>query len=150
MFLAAALHVLSAVAWVGGMFFAYQVLRPVAVELLDAPVRLKLWVDVFGKFFPWVKIASALLIVTGLWMIHVMGGMGAVKWHVHLMLALALAMIGIFGYVNHVLLKRLRTAVDGQDWTAGGEWLGKIRQMVGINLILGLITVAVASGGRYL
>jgi uncharacterized membrane protein len=146
MSLAAALHVLSAVAWVGGMFFAYQVLRPVAAELLEAPVRLKLWLEVFGKFFPWVKIASGLLIVTGLWMMY----SGVRGWHVHLMVALALAMIGVFGYVNHVLLKRLQAAVDGQDWTAGGEWLGKIRQMVGINLILGLLTVAVASGGRYL
>ena len=31
--IAISLHILSAVLWVGGMFFAHQVLRPVAPEL---------------------------------------------------------------------------------------------------------------------
>ncbi len=30
--LAISLHILSVVLWVGGMFFAHQVLRPVAVQ----------------------------------------------------------------------------------------------------------------------
>lgn len=36
------LHVLSVVIWVGGMFFAYMVLRPVAAAQLEPPVRLTL------------------------------------------------------------------------------------------------------------
>ena len=31
------LHVLAAAVWVGGMFFAYMVLRPVAAQLMLAP-----------------------------------------------------------------------------------------------------------------
>ena len=42
MSLALSLHVLFAVIWVGGMFFAYIVLRPVAAELLDLEQRLRL------------------------------------------------------------------------------------------------------------
>lgn len=34
------LHVLAAVIWVGGMFFAWMVLRPAAVSQLQAPERL--------------------------------------------------------------------------------------------------------------
>jgi len=38
-----ALHVLAAVVWVGGMFFAWMVLRPAAVSALQPPERLMLW-----------------------------------------------------------------------------------------------------------
>ncbi len=46
-----ALHVLAATVWVGGMFFAWMVLRPAAVAMLQAPERLRLWTDVFRRFF---------------------------------------------------------------------------------------------------
>ena len=45
-----ALHSLSAVLWVGGMFFAHQVLRP-AVAALEPGPRLTLWSRVLGRFF---------------------------------------------------------------------------------------------------
>lgn len=44
------LHVLSALVWVGGMFFAWMVLRPAAMKALEGPARLKLWVEVFQGF----------------------------------------------------------------------------------------------------
>ena len=40
MTLAISLHVLAAVIWVGGMFFAWIVLRPVAASQLEPPARL--------------------------------------------------------------------------------------------------------------
>ncbi len=45
-----ALHVLAVVIWVGGMFFAYNALRPAAAEVLEPPNRLKLWVATFVDF----------------------------------------------------------------------------------------------------
>ena len=33
------LHVLAVVIWVGGMYFAHQMLRPVAADLLAPPQR---------------------------------------------------------------------------------------------------------------
>ena len=48
-----AVHVLAAVIWVGGMFFAVLVLRPSAGALKPSD-RLPLWGRVFGKFFPLV------------------------------------------------------------------------------------------------
>ena len=50
--LSIALHILAAVLWVGGMFFAHQVLRPVAATQFEPPARLKMWVGVFSRFFP--------------------------------------------------------------------------------------------------
>ena len=64
MFLLLALHTLAAVLWVGGMFFALVVLRP-AADGLDGPERLRLWRRVFARFFPWVWVAVATLLVTG-------------------------------------------------------------------------------------
>jgi len=45
-----ALHLLAAIVWVGGMFFAHLVLRPAAMELEPAQ-RLALWLRVFDRFF---------------------------------------------------------------------------------------------------
>ncbi|MDD5034206.1 MAG: CopD family protein [Methylococcaceae bacterium] len=150
MSLAFALHLLAAVAWVGGMFFAYQILRPVAASLLEAPLRLELWKNVFARFFPWVEGAIVLLFLSGLWLIRGLGGMAKVGWHVHLMLLLAIAMTAIFFLIRGKLYRGLRDAVGRQDWTEGAARLGELRKAVGLNLILGLIVIAVAGVGRYL
>jgi len=149
MSLAIALHMLAAVVWVGGMFFAYVVLRPTAVELFQSPERLRLWLRVFERFFPWVKVAIVLLLVTGFWVIHGLGGFANVGWHVHLMLTLGLIMFAVFGHINWASLKKLRNGVIEENWAAAGAALGQIRQLVGLNLILGLIVTAVAAAGRY-
>ena len=43
MAIAITLHVIAAILWVGGMFFAWMVLRPVAAGQLEPPARLTLW-----------------------------------------------------------------------------------------------------------
>ncbi len=58
--LAISLHLLSATLWVGGMFFAYCILRPIAAIQFEPPQRLTLWSEVFSKFFPWVWAAVIL------------------------------------------------------------------------------------------
>lgn len=151
MAIAITLHILAAVIWVGGMFFAWMILRPVAVELLDPPQRLTLWYRIFQRFFPWVWAAIIVLLGTGLWMLFaVFGGMGGARWHIHLMLLTGIAMMAIFLHLWFAPFPRLGQAIAGQDWPAGGKQLGQIRRMIGINLILGLLTVAIASGGRFL
>ncbi len=151
MALAVILHVLAVVLWVGGMFFAHQCLRPVAAAQLQPPERLRLWVGVFGRFFPWVWAASIVTLVTGLWMIlAVFGGFKHAALYMHAMFGLGLIMIAIFMYVFFTPYKRLKVAVAAKDWQGGGTQLARIRQLVGINTILGLITILVGSGGRYL
>jgi uncharacterized membrane protein len=151
MTIAVTLHILSAVIWVGGMFFAYQVLRPVAAVQLDPAQRLPLWVDVFKRFFPWVWAAVLLLLVTGYWMIFsVFGGMKSVGLYVHIMQGLGWLMILLYMHLYFAPFRRLKEAVITENWTEAGRRLNQIRQIVGINLILGLIVIAVATGGRYL
>ncbi|TDY04249.1 CopD family protein [Thiohalophilus thiocyanatoxydans] len=145
-----ALHLLSAVIWVGGMFFAYVCLRPVAATQLEPPVRLTLWVGTFGKFFPWVWASVILLPLTGYWMLFsLFGGFANAPIYIHLMNGIGIIMILIYLHVFFAPYRRLKQAVLLQDWPTGGQKLGQIRMLVGLNTLLGVITVAIASGGRY-
>ena len=141
------LHVLGVVVWVGGMFFAYMALRPVAASVLEPPQRLTLWAGVFGKFFPWVWASVLLILATGLHMLMVFGGASAPLYALA-MLLIGLAMMVIFGHVSFSPYKKLKAAVAAADWKAGGAALGQIRSLIGINLSLGLLTIAVVFIGR--
>lgn len=143
------LHIASIVVWVGGMFFAYVCLRPVAVELFEPPQRLRLWRGVFARFFVWVWWAVTLIAASGLTMFAIHGAAAApLNWH--LMTGSGAVMIAIFVFVASSPFAALKRAVAAEDWKAGGAALNRIRQMVGVNLVLGLATIAVATVGRYL
>jgi len=144
-----ALHVLFAVIWVGGMFFAYLCLRP-ALCHLDEKTRATLWSEVLGRFFFWVRIAAAVLLLSGLYMIDLLGGMQGVGLHVHLMLGLGVVMMLLFLHANFAPFRRLRRAVEGGDWAAAIAQVNQIRVLVAINLCLGLLVVLIAAGGRYM
>jgi uncharacterized membrane protein len=140
------LHVLSALVWVGGMFFAWMVLRPAAMKALEGPARLKLWVEVFQGFFRWVWVAVVLLPISGVGMIHLQfSGFEAAPRYVQVMMGLYVVMTALFIRIQALLFPELRTAVAAQDWPTGAATLGKIRKLVGINLIVGLVLVAIAS-----
>jgi len=143
------LHSLAAVIWVGGMFFAYMALRPAALAL-EPPLRLPLFRRAFDRFFPWVWAAIIALLVTGYGMIFLhFGGFAQVGVHVHVMHGIGLVMMALFLHLFFAPWRRLKLAVDAGNWPEGGRNLGQIRRVVGINLVLGLITVAVGSSGRY-
>ena len=149
--LAIALHVLSAVVWVGGMFFAYMAMRPAVVEGIDASQRGALWCHTLSRFFRWVWVAVVLLLVTGYWMVFsVFGGMANAGWHIHVMQGLGIVMMLLYFHVYFAPFRRLKQAVANQDPQEGGRRVGQIRKLVGTNLILGLIVVVVGAGGRYL
>ena len=143
------LHGLSAVIWVGGMFFAHQALRPAAASLEPGP-RLLLWRGVLGRFFAWVIAAIVLLLASGYTLVFaVFGGFARVGVHVHLMQAIGILMMLLFFHLYFAPWRRFRLAVAREDWGEGGRQLGQIRRIVTINLVLGLIVVAIGSSGRY-
>jgi len=144
------LHLLSAVIWVGGMFFAYVCLRPVAATLLEPNVRLPLWCGVFKRFFPWVWLSVLVIVLSGHGMIAIFGGMAGVGKHVHIMMVLGYLMIGLYLHVYFALFSKLKRFVTAQSWVEAGATLNKIRVIIGVNLMLGLFVIAMASGGRYL
>jgi uncharacterized membrane protein len=147
--LALTLHILSAVVWVGGMFAAYVCLRPAAGKL-EAPQRLMLWRGFFAKFFPWVWGSVVLLVATGYWMLVVyFGGFSGAPPYVNLMQALAWVMVLLFAGLFHGPWLKFKRAVDAQDWPAAGASLNQIRQIIAINLPIGLIVVIIGGTGRY-
>lgn len=143
------IHAAAVTLWVGGMFFAYVCLRPVAAVHFEPPARLRLWRAVLGRFFPWVWGAVAAILATGLAMMLAVG-MKAAPIHWHLMFGLGLAMMFIFMHVYFAPYQRLLRAVDASDWPAGGVALGQIRKLVGLNTVLGFATIGVATAGRLL
>lgn len=140
-------HVLGIVVWVGGMFFAYMALRPVAASVLEPPQLLTLWAGVFGKFFPWVWVSVLLILLTGLHMMALFGWLAA-PLYVLAMLAIGLLMMLIYLVVFFMPYAKLKRAVAEQNWKAGGAALGQIRQLIGINLVLGLLTIVLVFAGK--
>jgi len=143
--LAALLHTIAAVIWVGGMFFAYVVLRP-AAEPLDPSVRLALWHRVFSNFFPWVFAAVIVSPITGFTLF--LGDYTAGPY-LHLMMAIGIVMILIFLHLYFAPWKRFRAALEAGDTVGAAAQLNQIRFIVVVNLILGLINVAIGGSGRY-
>ena len=143
------LHSLSAAVWVGGMFFALLVLRP-ATGALDPGPRFELWSRVLDRFFGWVIVAIVLLLASGYGMIFgVFSGFRGAGLHVHIMQGLGIVMMLAFFHVYFAPWRRYRAAVAGRDFPQAARQLTQIRWIVTANLVLGLITVAVGSSGRY-
>ena len=147
--IASALHLLSALIWVGGMFFAIMVLR-LAVGELEPPVRVPLWGRIFEKFFPWVWTSVIILPLTGYWMIFaVWGGFAGLPLHVHVMQGLGLLMIVIYLHLWFAPYKRFRNALASDDIPKAGANLNQIRILVTVNLSVGLVNSVIGSTGRY-
>ena len=141
------LHFSSVIVWVGGMFFAYFCLRPAAVQVLEPPQRLTLWVATFDRFFRFAAYAAAAIVLSGFTMFMQVGFRFApLGWH--LMMTLGLLMTGVFVYVYAVLYPRLRRLCEASAWPAAAATLNRIRQWVGVNLLLSICTVAAAVSAR--
>jgi uncharacterized membrane protein len=144
-----ALHVLAAVVWVGGMFFAYLVLRPSAGPL-EPPARLTLWRRVFGRFFPWVWASIAVLLISGYAMLFLhFGGFAGAPFHINIMQVTGILMMLLFLHLYFVPWRRFSRAVEAGAFADAAASLNQIRRIVAINLVLGLITVAVGASGRF-
>ncbi len=148
--LATALHALAAVVWVGGMFFAYMVLRPAVGGINPPPERLKLWDRVFGRFFVWVWGAVVIIPATGYLLIFTQyEGFATTPIHIHWMHGLGWIMNALYIYLYFGPYRGFRRAVAAEDWPSGGANLNTIRRIVGTNLVIGLITAAIGASGRY-
>jgi uncharacterized membrane protein len=147
--LALALHVLSAVIWVGGMFFAYLCLRP-SVAQMSAAERSALWERVLGRFFRWILLAVPVILLSGLWMMYSYGWFAGGPLRVHLMMGGGILMMLLFLHVYFAPFRRLRRAVAAGDVPLAGQQIGTIRKLVAVNLVLGILVVLIATAGKYL
>ena len=144
--LAYSLHVVAALIWVGGMFFAWMILRPAAITALEGPARLKLWVEVFQRFFVWVWIAVVILPISGVGLLQMrFNGFETAPRYVQIMMGLYIVMVALFIRIQSLQLPELRKAVEAQAWAEGAAVMGRIRRLVGCNLIVGLVLVTIAA-----
>ena len=144
-----ALHALAAILWIGGMFFAHVILRPAAIPL-PVEERLALWGRVFHRFFFWVWLAIALVLLTGYALLFILfRGMAGAGMVIHLMNGIGLVMMGLYGGLFFGPYRGFRRALAARDWPAAARRQAHIRRIVTINLLLGLLTVLLATGGRY-
>ncbi len=151
MYYSVAFHLLSAVIWVGGMFFAYNALRPAAAQVLEPPLRLELWVQVFRRFFVWVWLSIVILLGTGYWMLfNYFGGFSSAGIHIQIMHGAGILMVLIYLRVFFGPYRQLRQAVIIQDYPLAGAQLNKIRKLIGLNTSIGLLVIIIASAGRYM
>lgn len=144
------LHLLAALIWVGGMFFAYLALRPAAASTLEAPQRLRLWEAVFARFFPWVWLCVLALLASGLWMTYGWYGGMLAPAYVLAMFGLGLLMMALFAHLYFAPYRRMRQALAEGDFAQAGHRLGQIRMLIGINLVLGLVVTVIATAGSLL
>ena len=135
------LHVAAAIFWMGGMAFAVIALRPALHEQLQPPQRLPLMVLVLRRFFAVVIASIAVLLATGVpLLLQVPGAQAPRGWHV--MAALGVLMMLVFGHLFFVPWRHLRRAVEAGDWAQGGRRMNTITLLVKINLGLGWLAIA--------
>jgi uncharacterized membrane protein len=136
-----AVHVLCAVVWVGGMFFAYVVLRP-SLSALEPLQRIALHTQVFRRFFLVVWHAMPLILITGFAVLFgFYGGPAYVGWNIHLMMLLGLIMSAVFVFIVFGPYARFRRTTDRNRAAAA---MDTIRKLIAANLVLGIITIIVA------
>jgi uncharacterized membrane protein len=65
--------------------------------------------------------------------------------YVQVMIGLYVVMTALFIRIQGLMLPELRKAVEAKDWPAGAAVLARIRRVVGLNLLVGVLLVAVAA-----
>jgi uncharacterized membrane protein len=144
-----ALHVLAVVVWVGGMFFAYVVLRQSAGPL-PSETRLALWHRVFRRFFPWVWSSIVVLLVSGYGMMFLyFGGFAGAGLYIHVMQGIGIVMMLLFMHLFFGPWRRFSDAVERRYFPEAATRPARIRRVVAANLVLGLATIIVGASGRF-
>jgi uncharacterized membrane protein len=139
-----ALHVVCAVIWVGGMFFAYVVLRP-SLSVLEPIQRIALHTQIFRRFFLVVWHVMPLILLSGYAMaLGQYGGFALLAWNVNAMQVIGLIMSAVFVVIVFGPYARFRRTTDRATAAAS---MDRIRKLIGVNLVLGIITVIVATLG---
>jgi uncharacterized membrane protein len=91
-----------------------------------------------------------LLLGSGYWMLlTTFGGFKGAPLYINLMQGIGWLMVALFVWLFHGPWLKFKRAVDAQDWPAAGGYLSRIRQIIMINLPLGLSVVVIGGTGRY-
>ena len=148
MAIAITLHLLGAIVWVGGMFFAHMVLRGAVSQSLEPQDRLPLMQRVFDGFFPWVWLSVILILASGYWMLFFVYTSETPLW-LGFMAVAGTLMAAIFIFIFAFPYQELSSARKIHDMPKAVAALASIRRLVLTNLILGLLITVAAVFGKY-
>lgn len=147
-----AVHLLSAVIWIGSMFFSLFILKAAAGPL-EPPIRLKVTATAITQFLKWVWVLAGALLASGWFLLFKsQGGFSnreAWPLKVYAMLGLGHLMVLLFlvAYFGPYR-KAMQALTAGDNPTAGANFM-KIRKLVLVNFVAGLCLVVVAGLEHY-
>jgi uncharacterized membrane protein len=130
------------------MFFAHMFLRPELNDALEVPQRLSLLLLVFDGFFPWVWGAVIAIVASGFWMLFTLYVESIGLW-LGFMTAVGLLMSAIFVFIYAIPYHQIGVALKEDDKSKIVAAVSLIRQLILINLSLGMVVTVVAVVGKY-
>jgi uncharacterized membrane protein len=143
------LHILATIVFVGGLFFASVVFQPVA-RGLNIDTSSSLWYQILSRFFAWAWVSMLLILATGIGMVFLkFGGFSGVPMIHRGNMAIGIPAIVLFVYVFFGPWQRYRRTVSRRDWTTAQREITRVRVVLGIILVLGLLASIVSAVGRY-
>lgn len=148
--IAVSLHALAALFWVGGIFFAYRVLRPAAM-LLEPTNRIQLWQKVFRQFFGWVWAFIAIIVVSGYGLLHTkFAGVETLPLYLQLMMGIGWLMIVLFGWLFFGPFAKFKIRIAQCELAEAGQIMNnQMRPLIAINLMLGTLEFIIGASGAY-
>lgn len=136
-----AIHTMSAVVWVGGVFFMVMIMKW-AVHVLEPKDRVAVMTRVFDRFFFWVWVSVILILVTGFYIIFALyGGFKGLGMHIHIMLTIGLLMTFIYAYIYFVPFQKLKKLKEAGDIPAAVKQVHSIRDIGMVQLVLGTLLI---------
>ncbi|PWV64670.1 CopD family protein [Plasticicumulans acidivorans] len=145
-----ALHLLAVTVWIGGMVFMRFVLHPLLLTAQLPADRLgPLQLAVAGRFFAIVWGAMPLTLASGFALIAGRGGFAALPPALHAMAGLGVLMGLIFVVIHLFVYRALRRAAAAADKPRAGALAGRMRALVLLNLLLGIVCIGLGAVARY-
>lgn len=146
--IAISLHAIAAMFWVGGIFFAYRVLRPTAM-MLEPTERVQLWEKVFRRFFVWVWGFIGLVVISGYWLIlKDLGGLEQTPLYLQIMSGIGWLMIGIFAWLFFGPFAKFKIRIAQYELAEAARIMNQqMRPLIAVNLMLGVIEFIIGATG---
>lgn len=143
------LHLVAAIVWMGGMTFMLVALRPAALAVLEPQVRARLMVVVWRRFFNLVLASVAVLLLTGSHLytsairaVKATASTASLPLGWHLMVALGVAMVLIFGHIYFAGFRQFKRALAAGDGPTAAKAAAQINRLVTLNFVLGWLAIA--------
>jgi uncharacterized membrane protein len=144
------LHILATIVFLGGLFFASVVFQPIA-RGLEVETASSLWQQVLSRFFAWAWVSMLLILATGIAMVFLkFGGFSGIPMIHRGNMAIGIPAIALFGYVFFGPWRQYRRTMSRRDWTAAQRAITRVRVVMAIILVLGLVASVVSAVGRYI